>query len=335
MFNQFIESDNVYISMISGYNLYLETGEFSETVSHNHAIHVTHINSEEDCYLVKLNKSLHPFSLNDFINIILRPANKSFFWPIDLVIKDNDYYLVFPRKFIPEMKSLGDLSVEEEFLGMEQEHIRTLINNFLLACDSLYKHSFLFHVWNERRIFVNKKDYSVLIAFCDFTSNGFDKKVYLSNDDYISESVDPYAFAGECSYDYYSEMYAIAAILFKLLIGRYPYEGSLMDGIPKCSDSGNISSWKIDKDNDFKYWISQYVSHPVFIFDFNDDRNAIGRLAHEKICLRRWDSLTDKLKNMFCTMFSETNILRKNESVTSFSPSEWLSEIQKLDFQLK
>ncbi|MCD8028132.1 MAG: hypothetical protein LUF02_05635 [Erysipelotrichaceae bacterium] len=186
---------------------------------------------------------------------------------------------------------------------MEQKHIKTLVNNFLLACDSLYKHSFLFHVWNARRIFVNKKDYSVLIAFCDLTSNGFDKKVYLNSDDYISESVDPYAFAGECSYDYYSEMYAIATILFKLLIGRYPYEGSLMDGIPKCSDNGDISSCDIGKDNDFKYWIRQYISHPVFIFDFNDERNAIGRLAHEKICVRRWNSLTDKLKKCFTLCF--------------------------------
>ncbi len=335
MLDRFIESNNVYISMISGYNLYLETGEFSETVSHNNAIHVTHINSEDDCYLVKLNKLNHKFSLNDWIDIILRPANKSFFWPIDLVVKDNEYYLVFPRRFIPEIKSLGDLSAKENFLGIEQEHIKPIVNNFLLACDSLYKHSFLYHNWSERCIYVNKKDYSVLIAFCEFTSNGFDKQVYLNNDDYISESADPYAFAGKCSYDYYSEMYAIATILFKLLIGRYPYEGSLMDGIPKCSDNGDMSSWNISKDNDFKYWISQYTSHPIFIFDFNDNRNAIGRLAHEKICLQRWDSLTDELKNMFCTMFSESNVLRKNDSVTSFSPKEWLNEIQKLEFQLK
>nr|WP_296167842.1 hypothetical protein [uncultured Ruminococcus sp.] len=335
MFSQFVRADNVYMSMISGYSLYVDSGESSETISHNHAIHVTQINSEEECYLVKLNIAHHSFCLNDWIDVILKPANKSFFWPIDIVIKNDDYYLVFLRKFIPEIKSICDFSIEENFLGLEQKHIKKLTSNFLLACNSLYKHSFLFHIWNERRIYVNKKDYSLLIAFSDFTSKGFDKKEHLNNNEYMSENIDPYAFTGECLYDYYSEMYSIASILFKLLIGRYPYEGSLMDGIPKCSDSGCINSWDIDKDNDFKYWVNQYVSHPIFIFDNCDDRNAIGRLAHEKICLQRWDSLTERVKNMFCSVFSEGNVLRTNNNLISYSPMEWFEEIQKFEFKLK
>ena len=254
---------------------------------------------------------------------------------LDIVIKNDDYYLVFLRKFIPEIKSICDFSIEENFLGLEQKHIKKLTSNFLLACNSLYKHSFLFHIWNERSIYVNKKDYSLLIAFSDFTSKGFDKKEHLNNNEYMSENIDPYAFTGECLYDYYSEMYSIASILFKLLIGRYPYEGSLMDGIPKCSDSGCINSWDIDKDNDFKYWVNQYVSHPIFIFDNCDDRNAIGRLAHEKICLQRWDSLTERVKNMFCSVFSEGNVLRTNNNLISYSPMEWFEEIQKFEFKLK
>lgn len=322
MNKQFIDTDKVYISFLSSYNLYIDSGKWFETVSKNQAIHVTHINSGDECYLVKLDIASFQTEHRRWSDIILKPANSSFFWPIDIVCADS-YYLVFPSTTKPSVVSLKTAVDNSGFSGLESKHVKTIIFNVLEAFDSLHSHEYQYYTWSNDRIFVNERDYSLLIAFSDIVTKGFDAKVKISKRKYLSEYTDPYSYTNEDSYDCYSEMYALASIIFKLLIGRYPYEGSLMDGVPKESD------------NEYQFWLERYVSHPIFIFDKEDKRNSIGDFGHEIIFLKRWESLTDKMREMFCSIFSEKNIMRTNGSHISYTPDEWIDEIKRLDFKLK
>ena len=318
MNGQFLKSDRVYMSVISGYNLYLDSGKRTKTISCEEAINVTHINSGEEYYLVKLNSSKSNLSLNDWINVILNPACKNFFWPIDIVEAD-DNYLVFPCKFISDVTSLNELANKEDFLGLEKSIIKPIISNLLQAFISLYSHSYLYHIWDDKKIFISRDGTDLLISFCDALSLvDKEEKVVIGKDLFYSEYTDPYIFSKDCSYDYNSEMYALAAIIFHLLIGRFPYEGGLLDSVPKDSEN----------------WMNSYIDTPVFIFDKHDNRNAIGDFSNEKIFLRRWNSLTDEMKNMFCNLFTESNIMRKRE-IAVYSPIEWLDAVSKFDFKLK
>ena len=123
--------------------------------------------------------------------------------------------------------------------------------------------------------------------------------------------MDPYVYENKTEYDYQSEMYILASLLFRLLIGRFPYEGSLMDGITK------------ETYFEFQQWVQKYTSRPIFIFDRNDTRNALGVFSNEQIFIQRWNRLSDKLKDMFCDFFEESNIMRRDGVLTTYLPEDW------------
>ena len=251
------------------------------------------------------------------------PANESFFWPVDLVeVTDannrTEMCFVFPCRYESKRVALSELSKNENFLGVEKNYIKTLLQNIINAFNSLYKNEYLYHLWDDNIIYVNENDYSVLLPFSDKLSFGLDSKRKLSLSEYHTEFIDPYAFRYKTAYDFHSEMYILASLIFRLLIGRFPYEGSLMDGITK------------DTDSEFQQWVQKYTSQPVFIFDKYDKRNALGTFSNEEIYINRWAMLTDEIRTMFLTFFEESNIMRKNDKIVTYLPNQWKRVIDKL-----
>lgn len=317
----FIDSRKVYMSLISSYNLYMDTGQRFDTISSGNAVQIKHINTGEEFYCVKISNMGYNQTPEIWKRIIFRPANNSFFWPIDIIDMisedngDREYYLVYPFRFVPEVKPLAELVKTEGFLGVEQSSTRLIIKNFLEAFITFYECSYLYNVWDESHLFINTKDNSILISFNDAMTVNERNAVCIDSKVFFSEYTDPYAYANGSLYDEKSECFAVASILFFLLIGRYPYEGSLMDGVPKDSES------------EIEYWKKNYLSHPIFIFDTNDKRNAIGDFSDEKIFLNRWQSLSDELKEMFAAFFCESNIMRTTENSVSYSLFDWKKAI--------
>lgn len=330
MLNQFVNEDSIYMSMISSYNLYIDAGEFINTISCNDALLVKHINSGEQYYCVKIKNLGFNYALTVWQKIILKPAGKNFFWPVDIINMVNDnasedvFCLVFPCKYFPEVNALSELSKQNNYLGLEHSHIKSIVIELLKAFKSLHGCSYLYNIWDENNLFVSKNDDSLLIPFSEAMTVNADKKATkIGSDYYFTAYTDPYAYDNKYKYDLKSELYGLAAMLFRLLIGKYPYEGSLMDGIPKATPSEML------------YWKKEYISHPIFIFDENDRRNSIGDFEHERIYLRRWNSLSIELKNMFTDVFNESNILRKKDNVVSFMSQDWEKELLEFDFKLK
>lgn len=335
----FIDSENVYISLISSYNTYMDLDKYSQTVNNKKAIHVLHINSNEEYYLVETDRNINTSSIEEISAILMRPLNKSVFWPIDFVIKNNKYFLVYPLKFVPPVTNLEIFANDENLLGFEHEHMKKLINNLVDLFENMYNHGYLYHQWNEQAIYVNQKDFSILAEFSDLITLGLESTIEMSVDTYPSDCFDPYVNKTGQPSDYYSEMYAINCLIFKLLIGKYPYEGKLLDGIPKYSDNDlNVDKTGcrvLTEDKDYAYWLNTYLKNTVFLFDENDTRNSIGGFSHEKIYLQRWESLTENMKKMLRNFFSFSNVQRDNGEVFVITPLMWKEALENFDYKLK
>lgn len=320
----YIDENQCFISLISTYNLYRYTGDVLQTLSQHNAIVVEHLKSSENFYLVEFQKEIFETTVDEIKELVLRPAGKEFFWPVDVVERGTHTYWVFPYKEVNASESLIKNEMKNgDFFGLEKEHIKTLVINFINAFKTLYDNEYLYHVWKDTSLFVDMSTFNLLLPFTEYVSVGRYKPKTIEKDEYYSEYSDPYALTHERKYDYYSEMFALASLLFRLLIGRFPYEGCLMDGIPKETTS------------EYAYWLDEYFSHPIFIFDKSDIRNKIGEFGHEKIYLQRWLSLSDNLRNMFSGCLSEANTMRKNFDLITYTPQQWLDEILNFEFKLK
>lgn len=325
----FIDANKTFISLISSFNLYTYNGENFSTLSKDEALLINHINTEESCYCFKSKIVNDKVSVDKWSQIIKKPACKDFFWPIDIVVQseneDADIYLVFPCVYVPEVVSLKNYLLKENSSGLENNGIKVIINNLLSAFDVFENHRYLYNKWTDEFLFLNLKNYSQIISFSEFTNINVEstiKNTLRSKEMFYSEYSDPYSIINDTDYDFYSEMYALSTVLFKLLIGRLPYEGAKMDGIPR------------DNDGELLHWLDVYIKTPIFIFDNDDSRNTIGDFEHEKIFMKRWNSLPKKVKEMFQNVFSESNVMRKNEQIFYYKPSEWIDALKSFDFTL-
>lgn len=321
----FVDPSRVYMSLLSAYNLYIDTGNRVKTASCNNAILLNHMNSGEEYYCVRLRNRGFNDSISKWREIINNPAQKSFFWPVDIIsVPDREtgcvwMNLVYPCRAVPLVVSFSDLASNSEYIGVESAKAKLLAINIADAFADFYNHSYLYSVWDNSNFFVDIKYNSIMAVFSDVTDIlSQDKRTEIVMEDYFTEYTDPYGYNNGFKYDFFSEMYSLVAMLFRILIGRYPYEGSLMDGKQKESEL-EIFQWK-----------KEYVSHPIFIFDAHDKRNSIGDFDHEKIFLNRWNCLSDELRRMFSEIFQEENVLRKNDSVIFYTPHDWGNALRKL-----
>lgn len=80
-------------------------------------------------------------------------------------------------------------------------------------------------------------------------------------------------------------MYSFQSLLFKLLIGIYPFEGEELTGYER---NGTMT--------DLNGWIMEYLRNVYFIFDDESNRNHIGIMGADIPRVKRWESLTPNLK---------------------------------------
>ena len=317
----FFRSPKEYMtSILYDYNIYFDTGRTIDTISQNSAKLLQHVKSKDEFYIVKASDLLLLQSMENLFDIVAYPANRSFFWPVDVVKDDKggQFFFVFPFRYEAKRVALSDLSKDENYLGVEKDYIKPILINIVDAFQSLYENGYIYYIWDDNIIYCNRNDNSILMPFSDKLSVGLNSSRTLGKNEYHTEFIDPYVYDNNCAYDYQSEMYILASLLFRLLIGRFPYEGSLMDGITK------------ETEHEFQQWVQKYTSRPVFIFDRNNTRNAIGTFSNEKRFIDRWNMLTPKLQDMFCSFFEENNIMRKSDQLTAYLPQEWKEALLQL-----
>ena len=328
----FMNLDDTFISILSGYNTYIDTGELAKTIIYDSAIVVQHLHSKELYYAVPITTPKDFFNNTWFQDkwkkIIEYPSKDSFIWPVDLMFKSTDVpqcYLVYEFSSTLNYKSVSDLSINHNFLGLENKHIQCIALKFINAYLNIEKNNYMFFGLDDNRIYVNTENDSILIPIKEEIAIDRNSEIYFTPEDYISEVIDPYAYinrninrgnADIYKYDVFSERYAFLSVLFKLLMGLYPYEGPFMDEYEY-----NLES------NENQDWIFRYLQNPVFIFDMNDKSNSIESYNKNAIHRNRWNSLSEKLKTMFTDSLVQDNVLRK-KTVVAYSAEEWYSELE-------
>lgn len=134
---------------------------------------------------------------------------------------------------------------------------------------------------------------------------------------YPVEFADPSVIRGQVhELNFRSQNFSLCAMLFYLLMGRYAYDGSLLNGYP-------------DNDPDNHYIkFRDYHKMPVFIFDPENRSNAIGTFEEERKTVALWEEAPEELRGWFlhalCRPPSSAN------PAESPSPENWLALFRHL-----
>ena len=329
---KYIDSEKVYISLLSGYNTYFDTDDYAETLTGEKAKVIQHTRTKELYYATPISTPANLIKNDWFISkwrkLIEYPCDATMLWPVDFIRKelgDIQSYLVY--EFCPrfQFERISALSKNKDFLGIENPIIRSITLEFIRAFESIEDKNYLFFGIDDDELFVNTSDYSLLIPINEEISIKKDSEIVFTEEDYFSEVVDPYQYANRRKneqgkelylYDLISENYAFVSMIFRLLIGLYPYEGPTLDEYEY-----NLSS------SENKDWIFKYLQNPVFIFDEEDKSNSIDMYNKNKVHRDRWGKLTNKLREMFSTSLVQSNVMRINHVL--YSPREWHNAIDE------
>lgn len=329
---KYIDPEKVYISLLSGYNTYFETDDYTEILTGERAMVIQHIRTKELYYAVSSSAPANLLNDEWFINkwkkLIELPCNSNFVWPVDFISKDislSQGFLVY--EFYPKYKydSIASLSKTKDFLGIENSQIKTIVLDMLRAFENLENKNYLYFGIDDDKLFINMEKTSILIPINEEIGIDRDNEILFTENDFFSEVVDPYSYAIRKKnergnniyiYDSVSENYGLVSILFRLLIGLYPYEGPMLDEYEY-----NLSS------SENKDWIFKYLQNPVFIFDKDDKSNSIKMFNKNKVHRERWGQLTEKLREMFITSLSHDNVMRKTRVL--YSPKQWRLAVEE------
>lgn len=321
-------SENLIFSKLSGRNFYVidDVYENSNKISAHHFI-------DTDVYVdIKVIKAKNTDTETWRSYIVQPPDSNIFRWPIDIVeVKDTIFAekgnigIVFLKRGFPALKQLKELIYDDSQLDWTNSNTQLLIKNFLASLSLLEKQGYSFISFNIEKIFYDPTNYKLFFDFSPstlkLTSINIEKKYSFLDNDISIDFIPPWV-----DYDKINKVnkkfgyYSVASLLFRLMIGRMPYQGSLLDG---C---GQIMNNLMDTDPKQHFdRMREYLQTPIFIFDKNDTSNSIGEFGDEKKYIERWSGLADELKIMFDSTFNDNK--SKEEPSLLFSINQWIEAV--------
>lgn len=322
-------------SSLSGYNFYYITEKYEDEYGNikAKAIHELNGTDVEIRYDIVLSNS---WIMKKWKYFIEHPIDIShMLWPIDIIIDDeNKYGLVFRKRAFPPLKPLKKLLYNDMKLDWRNNDIQMLIMNFLKLCNEIHNGGYAYHCFDIERMHYNPQDMSILFDFSlsmARTHGDITCEEKINHTDVGIEFLAPWQELFEDNQmtlidDYYS----IAALLFRLMIGRMPYQGRLMDGV---GDMMNLLR-DID-DNAHINMFRKYREHPVFIFDEINQENAIGIFSEEEVFIERWNVLPDIVKKMFHEVLNGENVKKETSNRIYYSSEDWYNVLSNQCFSKK
>lgn len=318
---------NVLYSVCSGFNFYQQVAGQKCSVFGKSKNIVQHVKTGDLFYLSELPQFMTKrFKMNFWTSLIRRPVDlEHFIWPVDIVsmpdVNSSPYAMVFPVRARPAYNKLTDALSDVENLGWQQEWVRKLIADFLDAWCNFEMSPYAYHEFSEQNMFWYKEKISskchVLFDF-SFSTHGV-RDMYTLGPVESNRITPEYADSlyyenGQLSMDRASDYYSIAVILFKLLIGRLPYQGAVVEHEQNATETEHAN------------WIRIYHENPYFIFDEQDDINRIGGISgfsSDRVYVKRWEELPRSVRNMFHNVFQTANVRRTANELFFYSPTEW------------
>lgn len=295
-------------------------------------------------YFVKLVECT-PLLRESYRERVLRsPARRHILWPADMVdLEERDIGcrlfvaqeytdtpvepegrggnvgLLFPYGGYPPMVS-GERKLSQiQGFSWKNPEIRKMACQLLVGLEDVNRCGYVYGDMHLSRIFFLEDDSvyfnfsGLVLAFSDLFSKNVESLCAVEGAEYPLEFADPVVARGlRKTLDFQSQNYSLAALLFYLLLGQYPYDGRLLTGYVDDSPQHHYIKFR------------DYLKMPVFIFDPEDRQNALGAFAEEETVIRLWEELHPVLRQAFISTLRKENaeraLVRDNPT-----PSMWLA----------
>ena len=344
-----MKRDRYVFSCLSGYNIY--------TQSDDQAHPWVHLFSSEQVNFRELPQSGdgdRAAEREKWRAFIEYPVDiRQFLWPVDLVElpENNRLAWVFKERPMPKRRPIKDLLyLPPSRLGWKNERVMRTVRSLLTAFGELHAGGYVYHAFDIRTIYVEDKTDEVVVDFSHAMARHLfraDHRDIVYKDDVLIEYQPPWADYLEkpiAVSSLYDDYYSIAAMLFKLMVGLLPYQGK--------STGGYYNRLRNPLNDDSVYYeqmMRQYFLRdapdsagsrgkeraiPVFVFDPDDDSNAIGEFSEDELLTERWEELPGEIREMFLKTFSKDNSRLAPERRTLYSAGEWLSALQRANLIL-
>lgn len=331
--NHIDEKDTrIEFSLLSGYNFY----KLPKKCEMNHSFLGTHIQSKVLVRVTPIGKRNEPITKDCIVwhqNFIFKPMSQEHFeWPIDLIeyINEESKYIqcyVFPLKAYPAFVPIKTLLYQEKnskVLDWRNKEIQDICKNILAVFSLLHKDGYCYNNFDINRIFYEQSSKCVFLrhTLCIREKESTELLDEIDTDDISKEFAPPYIYKSEKYFGNIDE-YSICCLLFRLMIGRLPYEGKGLTSFGEVFDP--IRDVDVDA---HQYYFQHYHQYPLFIFDANDASNSLGPMSENDLPRERWHELPDKIKDMFQNSLGNMEDVLEN-NVKLYSPEEWKNELER------
>lgn len=294
--------------------------------------------------------------LSRYRHWLLHPADRRYIvWPADMVILNDEqaemfslfvthnyrvqpvehkldrHALLFPCNGWPMMIGATERFMDFDQLTWRNPEVRKLAINIVSAIEAINRSGYIYCDIHPSRIFFRDDD-SVLLDHSNLVYGLGDTiapyaAVVCSPADgeYPIEFAEPaYVNRKEQSgryLDLQSQNYSLCALLFYLFLGRYPYDGRLLDGAADNDPHSHYAKFQ------------KYHDLPIFIFDPDDTQNALGIFAHEQQLIQLWQDLPQVLKAPFISTLQKNSAMRV-DNVSAPSAGMWLQYLTQADWSV-
>ncbi len=317
-------AQELYFSRISGYGLYQMLDGSERFLNVEDCRQMQHIQTKTMFYAVKTQKTKEQYIKSLYVRLSIAIGNRlperEWVWPVDYVENEHgDDWVLFAPDAYPQYPTVLDIAQRKKGIDDQQTLLAVswLLDRFCVLWDNNYI-TLNFDLGNY---YFDPQRRDGYICFSDLTiwkQRDGDQAAKISPVSRLAASrglYDPNGFSEEhdsYQWDNDSFLISIAAMLFYLLTGRMPYDGSLQD-----NDRFDMEQ------NPTRFWAHSYPYRPYFIADQADGiRNSVGEFPEELEQMARYQRLSPKLKEMFCTSLCNESVTRAKK-VRFYTPHEW------------
>ena len=350
---KYIGKDDLYFSTLKGDGIYcwnngLDVDPTDVTGKQKCPVFMN-IKTEENFLLKKV---LLPQYMGQYKEAILNPPKTDcVIWPVDLIslhghnVSGNycehlfgmaaenqmddqvcDYALLFPYKNYGVAKTVKDELAEVKEICWKDPRVYKVMIHITEAFQKLNAANYWCYDFDFSHMYI-RNDQSIIFEFSNLlveqtdetVKKRFRKRVEMIDGTYPYEFAEPALVSGKVKLaDANMQNYSLAAMLFYLMIGRYPYDGALLAGLT----DNNI----VEHEHRFEV----YHKNPIFIFDEKENNeNRLGFFAADQKSIDLWDGLLEKIQFYFRKILNKKNAQR-NASFTNPTPEWWLKHLELL-----
>lgn len=282
-------------------------------------------------------------SREHYIRCVLNPPDrKNILWPEDLVDwrgksitackmtvepiidKQDCQAVLFPYGGYPRMTSIARLLERSDAVNWKNQRIRSVLVQIAEGVEVLNRDHYLYMDFDLNRLFILNEggmyfDFSGLLLETDTVEakrsgrweRNWAKRLPV-------EFAEPAIIQGKLEIpDRRSQNYSLAALFFSLMFGRYPYDGSLMDGYSDRTAEEHVRKFQ------------DYHKLPIFIFDPEDTSNQLGDFTHEQEIVRLWEECPDMIRRMLTRALQQASAERCIEDHNP-TPGAWIECFRSL-----